>query len=276
MTRLARTTSGRPVVGQARGFVPLSATRPAAENLDSVLPAAAAGELDEIDATANPVDSTTLRFGRPLEAPGTIWGVGLNYEAHAADLGEGTPSDLAVFTKPVSTARGTGGPITLPSTGQTDRVTAEGELAVVIGRTCRNVAPCDVGAVVAGYLPIIDVTAEDILHENPRFLTRAKSFDSFLVLGPWIRTPAAIDSLAEIQVRTERNGRMAAANTLSAMRFSPAEVVASLSKVATLHPGDLICTGTPGATVIEAGDTVTAGVESVGKVSAEVVASADT
>ncbi|MCL7418064.1 MAG: fumarylacetoacetate hydrolase family protein, partial [Halalkalicoccus sp.] len=126
------------------------------------------------------VPGEKLSFGMPIArgALGKCWGIGLNYEEHAGDLGEARPEEPASFMKPRTAVTGPGGPIRLPPREETERVTAEGELAVLLGRTAGNVDDPD--EVIAGYLPVIDMTAEDVLERNPRFLTRAKSFDTFL------------------------------------------------------------------------------------------------
>jgi 2-keto-4-pentenoate hydratase/2-oxohepta-3-ene-1,7-dioic acid hydratase in catechol pathway len=173
--------------------------------------------------------------------------------------------------KPSSVLTGPGGPIRLPPTSQSERVTAEGELAVILGRECNHVGEEAVHDVVAGYLPVIDMTAEDVLQRNPRFLTRAKSYDSFLVVGASIAVPEEPLEFDELTVQTRRNGNVEAENEVRNMLFPPRELVAFHSDVMTLRPGDLISTGTPGATPIEPGDDVEARVESIGTVSAPVV-----
>jgi 2-keto-4-pentenoate hydratase/2-oxohepta-3-ene-1,7-dioic acid hydratase in catechol pathway len=173
--------------------------------------------------------------------------------------------------KPSTTATGPGGPIRLPSRDITDRVTAEAELALVIGRTCSDIGKGDVEDVIAGYVPVIDMTAQDILERNPRFLTRAKSFDSFLVFGPSMVTPDEVGPLEELSVRTVVNGAVAAENEIRNMMTLPREPVSFHSNVMTLEPGDVISTGTSGAKHITSGDTVRAEVERVGTVEADVV-----
>lgn len=268
MTRLARTADGRPLVGDDEGFVPLAAADPEAT---TAMDALRRGIPRLADATADPIPESDIRFGTPLEQFGKLWGIGLNYADHASDLSEDPPEEPASFMKPATALTGPGGPIRLPPTEQSDRVTAEAELAVVIGRTCRDVAEADAMDVVAGFVPVIDMTAEDILQRNPRFLTRAKSFDSFLVVGPWIRTPDAVGELADIEVRTVVNDEILAQNVVSEMHFPPAELVSFHSRVMTLEPGDLISTGTPGAIALEPGDSVRAEVDRVGSVGADVV-----
>ena len=108
--------------------------------------------------------------------PRKIWGIGLNYQAHAQDLSEKAPeTEPASFLKPDTTIIGHGDTILIPR--QSEKTTAEAELGIVIGRRCKNVAREDWLSVVAGFTTVLDMTAEDILRRNPRYLTRAKSFD---------------------------------------------------------------------------------------------------
>jgi len=173
--------------------------------------------------------------------------------------------------RPATALTAPGGPIRLPPTEEASRVTAEAELGLVIGRTCTGVDESEFGRVVAGVVPVIDVTAEDVLQRNPRFLTRAKSYDTFLVVGPWVSAPVSVDRLAGTAVRTVINGETVAENTVDRMLFPPEELVGVHSRVMTLERGDLISTGTPGAGVIEAGDTVRTEVDGVGVLEADVV-----
>ena len=260
------------MLGDDEGFVPLSSADPSLTTLKDAVPLAATGELPTPDeASANRVPEAHLSFAAPLKRPGKLWGIGLNYADHASDLNEDRPAEPASFMKPETATTGPGGPIRLPPSDITDYVTAEAELALVIGQTCSDVDEANVDEVIAGYLPVIDMTAEDILQRNPRFLTRAKSFDSFLVFGPSLVTTDEVEPLDEISVRTVVNGGVAAENSVRNMMASPRELVAFHSKVMTLEPGDVISTGTPGAEHITPGDTVTAEVERVGTVSSDVV-----
>lgn len=271
MKRLARTAAGDPLLGDDEGYVPLDAVEPDLDSVSGALPLAAAGTLGAVaDANADPVPATEMAFGPPLESFGTLWGIGLNYEAHAGDLDEERPSEPASFMKPSTALTGPGGPIRLPPTARSERVTAEAELAVVTGRTCRNVDEADVDDVIAGFLPVIDVTAEDVLQRNPRFLTRAKSYDTFLVVGSAIAVPEGPIDLDPLSVRTELNGEVAAENEVRNMLFPPEGIVSFHSDVMTLEPGDLFSTGTPGAAPIEPGDEVRAVVDSIGTVDASV------
>ncbi|MFZ0612355.1 MAG: fumarylacetoacetate hydrolase family protein [Desulfobacterales bacterium] len=187
--------------------------------------------------------------------PRKIWGIGLNYAAHAADLSEKTPTGIpGSFMKPDTTLIGPGDAIRIPVLSH--KTTAEGELGVIIGRECRNVALEDWQTAVAGFTTVIDMTAEDILRQNPRYLTVSKSFDTFFSFGPQLVTPDEVADIAALEVATVINGRVHAANVVANMTFSPAFLVSFLSQVMTLLPGDIISTGTPGAVAIADGDTV--------------------
>ncbi len=271
MVRLAQTTDGRAWLGDETGFVPLAAAEPGLQRIQDALERNPATLSPPTGASASPVPASNLRFGNPIPPRRKLWGIGLNYVAHAGDLDEDAPEEPASFMKPATAATGSGGPIRLPPRERSDRVTAEAELAVVIGRTATDISEETAEEVIAGYVPVIDMTAEDILQRDHRFLRRAKSFDSFLVVGPWLRTPDEIESLADISVRTIVNDEVIAANEVANMTFSPTELVAFHSRVMTLEPGDIISTGTPGAGHIEPGDTVRAEVDLVGTVEAPVV-----
>ncbi|QLG28217.1 fumarylacetoacetate hydrolase family protein [Halorarum halophilum] len=271
MQYLARSADGRPLVGDEEGFVPLQAAYPDASSVRDVLPRAPGGLRDLDDVPAGRMPRENLSFGPFVGEPGKLFGIGLNYADHAADLSEDPPEEPASFFKPSSAVTGPGGPIRLPPESQSERVTAEAELAVVIGRTCRNVSVDEADEVIAGFAPIIDMTAEDVLERNPRFLTRAKSYDTFLVLGPHLAVPGPGMDLEDVEVRTVVDDAVESRNVVANMHFSPRELVAFHSNVMTLEPGDVVSTGTPGAHPIDPGDRVRAEVDEVGTVAADVV-----
>lgn len=272
MKYVARAADGTPLLGDDDGFVPLNAADPALETVADALAQAPDGLPSPADATAERVAAADLAFGFPLDQPGKLWGIGLNYADHAEDLDEVRPEEPASFVKPPSVAAGPGTPIRLPPADVTDRVTAEAELGVVLGRTCSNVPEDDFSDVVAGFVPIIDMTSEDILERNPRFLTRAKSFDTFLVAGPYIAVPENVEEFFDqVTVRTVVNDEIVSENTLDGMLFKPPELLNYLSQSTTFQPGDIISTGTPGAGVIEDGDTARAEVEPITDLETDVV-----
>lgn len=194
-------------------------------------------------------------FSPLYRQPGKIWGIGLNYAAHAGDLDEKPPQKYpASFMKPLNTLIGYGDVVVIPRLSE--RTTGEAELGVVIGKTARNVKEEDWLDYVAGFVAIIDMTAEDILRENPRYLTLVKSFDTFFSLGPELLTPDEIGDLENLQVSTYINGKEHASNRIARMTFSPARLLAFHSQVMPLEPGDIISTGTPGAAPLADGDLI--------------------
>ncbi len=187
--------------------------------------------------------------------PRKVWGIGLNYTEHASDLSETAPAEEpASFLRPDTAIIGPGDEIRLPS--QSNRVTGEAELGVIIGRECKDVSEEEAPSVVAGFTTILDMTAEDILRKNPRYLTRAKSFDTFFSFGPHLVTPDEFEEVENLEVATVLNGEVRRVNTVSNMTFPPWRLVAFHSRVMTLLPGDIISTGTPGAVGIRGGDTL--------------------
>jgi 2-keto-4-pentenoate hydratase/2-oxohepta-3-ene-1,7-dioic acid hydratase in catechol pathway len=138
----------------------------------------------------------------------------------------------------------------------------------VIGRRCKYVTRAEAFHVIAGFMPAIDITAEDILRRNPRFLTRAKSFDTFLSLGPYLVTReefADPEDVRRIEVSTLLNGEPVRSNVGTNMRHDVYDLIAFHSRVMTWEPGDVLLTGTPGAVVIRPGDRVGASVAGVGE-----------
>jgi len=185
--------------------------------------------------------------------PTKIWGIGLNYSAHAEDLSESAPTVApASFMKPDTTIIGPGDEIRIPILSE--KTTAEAELGIIIGRRCKDVPREEWLKVVAGFTTILDMTAEDILRQNPRYLTMSKSFDTFFSFGPQLVTPDEVDDVLRLKVSTVINGRVHAENTVDHMTFTPDMLIAYHSKVMTLLPGDIISTGTPGAVHIRHGD----------------------
>ncbi len=205
--------------------------------------------------TADLLPLAEVQFGPLYRRPRKIWGIGLNYREHAGDLHAQAPtSSPASFMKPDTAIIGSGETIEIPR--MSDRTTAEAELGVIIGRRCREVSAAEAAAVIAGFTTIIDMTAEDILQQNPRYLTQSKSFDTFFSFGPLFLTPDEIPDLLELEVATVSNGRIHRQNRVANMTFPPLELVAYHSRIMTLLPGDIISTGTPGAVVIADGDVV--------------------
>lgn len=223
-----------------------------AGSLDELAAAVAAGVTDD---ACVPADTPPLA---PWKHPRKIFGIGLNYGAHAGDLGETAPRTTpASFLKGDHTIVGPGEPIVVPP--GIGKVTSEAELGLVIGKLCYQVSVEDAMSYVAGVVPILDQTAEAILLENPRYLTRVKNYPGFFAFGPDLITldeALAYGPLEDLRVATVHNGAVHREDTVSGMTFSPAELLSFHSQVMPFYPGDILSTGTPGAVGIEPGDVV--------------------
>ena len=206
----------------------------------------------------------------PYDVPPKIWCIGLNYRTHADDINAVQPEEPGSFMKPASCMFQPGGPIHLPPTSVTNDVDAEGELGVVIGKQCKGISMEEVPSVIFGYTTTLDLTALDVLSRNPRYLTRAKSMDTFFSFGPVIVTADEIADVNQLEVVTELNGQVCSRDFVHHMRHVPYEIVRFHAESMTLHPGDLISTGCPKGARIKAGDRVRARIEGVGTLEAGV------
>jgi 2-keto-4-pentenoate hydratase/2-oxohepta-3-ene-1,7-dioic acid hydratase in catechol pathway len=191
--------------------------------------------------------------------PSKILCIGRNYAAHARELGHEVPSEPLLFLKPPSSLLGPGGEVRLPP--ESARVEHEAELAVVIGHKAKNVSAGDALAHVFGYACACDVTARDLQRKDVQF-TRAKGFDTFCPVGPWIETeldPAALTVRCRVNGSTRQDGPTAH------MIFDVPTVVSYASRMMTLEPGDVILTGTPeGVGPLAAGDALEVEVSGIG------------
>jgi len=217
---------------------------------------------------ALPLDA--VRPVLPYDVPPKIWCIGLNYKSHAEDIQAVQPEEPGSFTKPASCMFQPGGDIILPPPHVSDEVDAEGELGVVIGKTCRFVPMSDVPSVIFGYTTTLDLTALDVLRRNPRYLTRAKSIDTFFSFGPVIVTADEVPDVDALEVVTEHNDGVCSRDFVRNMRHRPYELVRFHSDYFTLYPGDLISTGCPKGARIQPGDRVRARIDGVGLLSAGV------
>lgn len=200
-----------------------------------------------------------VRLLAPVD-PGKIVCVGRNYAAHAAELGNEMPKEPLIFLKPPSAIIGPGEAIVL--TPQSQRVEHEGELALIVGRRCSHLKDSDDAlSYLLGYSCLNDVTARDLQKSDVQF-TRAKGFDTFCPVGPYIETQ--LDP-ANVLVETHVNGGLRQSGSTSLMAYSVAFLVRWISRVMTLFPGDVIATGTPaGVGPLVAGDTVEVSISGVG------------
>ena len=208
-----------------------------------------------------------VRLLAPVLPRSKVIGIGRNYAAHASELGNDLPSEPLMFLKPNTAVVGPGDPIFYPT--QSNEVHHEGELAVVIGRICRDVPVEKASDVIYGYTIGNDVTARDLQRHDVQF-TRAKGFDSFCPLGPWIETE--LDT-SDLTVQTHVNGDVRQDGRTKDMIFDVATLVAYVSSVMTLLPGDVILTGTPeGVGPMQVGDEVEVSISGIGSLTNKVAA----
>lgn len=184
-----------------------------------------------------PLDQVTIL---PPVAPSKIICAFLNYHAHAMEMGKAVPDEPVLFFKPPSAIIGAWQPIILPA--QSSRVDYEGELAVVIGKACRRIGVDEAPEYIFGYTCANDVTARDLQAKDGLY-GRAKGFDTFAPVGPWIETE--VSNLSDVKIITRVNGEVRQQGHSADMIFSPWELVSFASSVMTLLPGDVILTGTP-------------------------------
>jgi 2-keto-4-pentenoate hydratase/2-oxohepta-3-ene-1,7-dioic acid hydratase in catechol pathway len=208
-----------------------------------------------------------LRLLAPVIPRSKVVGVGRNYAEHAAEMGSDLPEEPLLFLKPNTSVVGPGDPIAYPR--QSSNVHFEGELAVVISRICRDVPVERASDVIFGYTVGNDVTARDLQRQDVQF-TRAKGFDSFCPLGPWVETDLDVRDLA---VTTSLDGEVKQRGRTSQMVFDVPTLIAHITSVMTLLPGDVVLTGTPsGVGPMRPGDEVSVTVEGIGTLTNKVVA----
>jgi 2-keto-4-pentenoate hydratase/2-oxohepta-3-ene-1,7-dioic acid hydratase in catechol pathway len=219
-----------------------------------------------VQLTDKEVPLSEVRLLAPVLPRSKVVGIGRNYADHAAEMGGDVPAEPLMFLKPNTSVVGPGDPVFYPR--QSSNVHYEGELAVVIGRICRDVTPERVADVVYGYTVANDVTARDLQQSDVQF-TRAKGFDSFCPLGPWIETE--LDT-SDLRLTTHLNGDLVQDGTTKDMVFDVPALVSYVSSVMTLLPGDVILTGTPsGVGPMNVGDEVEVTVAGIGSLTNKVV-----
>ncbi|MFB9877119.1 fumarylacetoacetate hydrolase family protein [Planobispora siamensis] len=199
--------------------------------------------------------------------PSKVVAIGKNYADHAREMGGEVPDEPLVFLKPSTSVIGPAEAIAYP-TALSERVDYEGELAVVIGRLCREVPVERAHEVIFGYTCANDVTARDLQKKDVQF-TRAKGFDTFCPLGPWIQTE--LDP-ADLGITTTVNGEVRQSSRTSKLMYDIPALIAHVSAVMTLIPGDVILTGTPeGVGPLQVGDEVSVAIEGIGTLTNRVV-----
>ena len=204
---------------------------------------ALAARATETTPRAQAIDLAAVTLKAPVPRPGKIICIGLNYRDHAAESNVPVPEYPTVFAKYSNTVVGSGEPIVLPSL--TDQVDYEGEFGVVIGRRARNVVEADAQGYVAGYVPFNDVSARDYQHRTTQW-TIGKTFDTFGPMGPALVTADEIPDPHNLNIRVTVNGEVLQSSNTCNLVFTVPALIAYLSSVMTLDPGDVIATGTPG------------------------------
>jgi 2-keto-4-pentenoate hydratase/2-oxohepta-3-ene-1,7-dioic acid hydratase in catechol pathway len=218
--------------------------------------------------TGNSYPLAEVRLLAPV-LPSKVVAVDRNYppELDGPELDGEAPPEPVLFLKPSTSVTGPGDAIKYP-VKLTDRVEFEGELAVIIGRLCRQVPPERADEVIFGYTCANDVTARD-LQARDRQWTRAKGFDTFCPLGPWMETGT---NPADLDLTTTVNGAVRQQARTSELLWNVPDLVAYVSQVMTLLPGDVLLTGTPaGVGPLTAGDQVSVTIESIGTLTNRVV-----
>ncbi len=225
----------------------------------TVLSRLADGDRTPADGLSRPLAEVALLA--PVARPGAIYGIGLNYLAHAQEQGKEPPSQPIVFMKPPTSVTGPSGPIHCPEV--VTRLDYEGELVVVMGA----------GGEVAGYAVADDVSARDLQKRELQW-TRAKGFDTSCPYGPWITTADEVPRPENLRLQTWVNGQPRQDARTSDLVFSIPELVAFLGEAITLEPGDLILTGTPSGvgmsmdprTFLKSGDVIRIEIETLGAI----------
>ncbi len=210
-----------------------------------------------------------VRLLAPVLPRSKVVAIGRNYAAHAAELGNDVPAEPLMFLKPNTSVVGPGDPIFYPP--QTQDLQYEGELAVVIGRICRDVPPEQATDVIHGYTIANDVTARDLQRSDGQW-TRAKGFDSFCPLGPWIETDLdPHDFEVGRSVQTHLNGDLKQDGNTKDLIFGIPTLISYITSVMTLLPGDVILTGTPeGVGPMDVGDEVEVSIAGLGSLTNKV------
>jgi 2-keto-4-pentenoate hydratase/2-oxohepta-3-ene-1,7-dioic acid hydratase in catechol pathway len=223
------------------------------------------------------IEADSVRRGAPIPEPRTIIALGLNYRDHAEEGGQPVPPNPLLFAKAPAATIGPYDDIVYPL--QVTQLDYEAELAIVIGKRAKNLTPEQAWNVIAGYMVINDVSARDIQFSESQWF-RAKSFDTFAPMGPCLVTPDEIGDPQNLRIWCDVNGERLQNSTTANMIFKIPEIVAFISQVFTLRPGDVIATGTPAGVgvfrkpprLLQVGDIVETGIEKIGILRNQVIA----
>jgi len=224
---------------------------------------------DKINDLSYKEDISKYKLLAPIPNPNKIICLAFNYVDHAKEQGLQAPEDPAIVIKPRTTLNGSTSDIVCP-----DFVTQldyEVELAIIIGKNCKNISIDEASSAIFGYMVFHDVSARDIQFKDKQF-TRGKSFDSFAPCGPWITTKDEIKDAQNLKLTTKVNGELRQNSSTNNMFIKIPEIISKISKVMTLEKGDIISTGTPAgvmlnkpnAVFLKDGDKVEMEIENLG------------
>ena len=232
---------------------------------DDTVATVAAHPFGEIRLTGERRPLADVRLTAPI-LPSKVIAIGRNYAEHAKELGNEVPEAPLIFMKPSTSVIGQREAIVYPPLSE--RVDYEGELAVVIGRLCRDVPAARAQDVILGYTCANDVTARDLQKKDGQW-TRAKGFDTFCPLGPWIETDVDPSDLA---IATAVNGEIRQDSRTTKLLHGIPELIEYVTQVMTLLPGDVILTGTPeGVGPLNVDDEVSVTIENIGTLTNRVI-----
>lgn len=234
--------------------------------------------LAEADAAALPVVEGNPRLGPPVAGTGKFICIGLNYADHAAESGLAVPSEPVIFMKATSAICGPNDPIIIPR--DSEKTDWEVELAVIIGKPAKYVSEAEAMDYVAGYAVTNDVSERAFQIEREGQWTKGKSCDNFGQIGPWLVTKDEVSDPQNLPMWLKVNGETMQDGSSATMVYGVAHLVHYLSQFMTLHPGDVISTGTPPGVglgmkpprYLKAGDVVELGIEGLGQQRQDVIA----
>ncbi|WP_043342722.1 fumarylacetoacetate hydrolase family protein [Cupriavidus basilensis] len=276
LVRVGKPGAERPGLIDAEGRV-----RDLSGVLDGLGPQALSAEalarLARLDPATLPVVQAE-RFGVPWTGIGKIVAIGLNYADHAAEAGMALPAEPIVFLKANSSLNGPNDPVMLPR--GSEKTDWEVELGVVIGKVARDVSLADALSHVAGYCVVNDVSEREFQIERGGTWDKGKGCDTFCPVGPWLVTRDEVPDPQALGLWLDVNGQRVQKGSTATMVFDVATLVSYVSRFMTLHPGDLICTGTPPGVgmgfkpprFLKAGDTMRLGIDGLGEQGQTVVA----
>ena len=250
--------------------------------LDDIGPAqlgdAALDKLRKLKVDKLPLVRGKPRFGCPIANVGKFIAIGLNYADHAAESGMAIPKEPVVFTKAISCIQGPNDPVMLPKGSV--KSDWEVELGVIIGTRARYVSQKDALNYVAGYCVINDVSERAWQMEHGLTWDKGKGFDTFGPIGPWLVTRDEVPNPQKLAMWLDLNGKRVQAGSTKTMIFNVAKLVAYVSQLNTLEPGDIITTGTPpgvgmgmkpSPVFLKKGDVMTLGIDGLGEQHQDVV-----